>query len=318
MTTIPTDLRPLLERALEGSLAERVVAAKKIRALLAADPPASVQVEAPKVVATAILGGLFHGGSGPEFGDIDIEVCMPAFERLQVELISSTDDVHVGLMPIPQHERIVYGLHSKLADPEFPPKYARRLIAELRQQLAERDAPHADLDAIKANSAPVAWVQQLPVRQHAPCKPDADLDNEYCIPLYAASQQPSPARVVMPNLKVMRQAADVIFNRVDKAASEYEAGRSASGLMEDIAERALYLRNALDDVTRLNAPRGVALSKPSAQAEVVSVPRELLANFIEYSSIHKHGVESLWDANKQKLCALLSARQDDGEIKGHE
>lgn len=54
--------------------------------------------EEPLVVATAILGGLFHGGSGPELGDIGIEPDMRALERVQCELVNSSDDAHIELV----------------------------------------------------------------------------------------------------------------------------------------------------------------------------------------------------------------------------
>ena len=72
--------------------------------------PAQDEREAPVVVATAILGGIYHGGSGPELGEIDIEVCMPALEALQCETVNSSDDVLLPLMPVVQHERIVAAL----------------------------------------------------------------------------------------------------------------------------------------------------------------------------------------------------------------
>ncbi|HBO3733175.1 TPA: hypothetical protein L4S94_001253 [Pseudomonas aeruginosa] len=63
--------------------------------------------------------------------------------------------------------------------------------------------------------------------------------------------QPSPAqaeaeRLEVVGYRIMRAQADKIYQRVDKAAAEYEAGRSALGYMEDIAEAALCLRNRLD------------------------------------------------------------------------
>ena len=56
----------------------------------------------PLVVATAILGGLFHGGSGPELGDIDVEVCTPHLEKIQCETVDSADDVFMPLMTVAQ------------------------------------------------------------------------------------------------------------------------------------------------------------------------------------------------------------------------
>lgn len=72
--------------------------------------PAPDEREAPIEVATAILGGIFHGGSGPELGEIDIEVCMPALEAIQCETVNSSDDVFLPLMTVAQHERIVAAL----------------------------------------------------------------------------------------------------------------------------------------------------------------------------------------------------------------
>jgi len=72
--------------------------------------PEQDEREAPAVVATAILGGLFHGGSGPELGEIDIEVCTPALEAIQCETVNSSDDVFLPLMTVAQHERIVASL----------------------------------------------------------------------------------------------------------------------------------------------------------------------------------------------------------------
>ena len=63
--------------------------------------------EEPLVVATAILGGLFHGGSGPELGDIDVEVCTPHLEKIQCETVDSSDDVFMPLMTVAQHQRIL-------------------------------------------------------------------------------------------------------------------------------------------------------------------------------------------------------------------
>ncbi|HGN1036010.1 TPA: hypothetical protein ACKROO_000561 [Pseudomonas aeruginosa] len=80
--------------------------------------------------------------------------------------------------------------------------------------------------------------------------------------------QPSPAqakqaeRPEVVGYRIMRAQADKIYQRVDKAAAEYEAGRSALGYMEDIAEAALCLRNRLDDL--LAAPVAQAGQVPAA------------------------------------------------------
>lgn len=51
-----------------------------------------------EVLAVVTLAGLFHGGSGPELGDIDIEPNMRALERVQCELVNSSDDAHIELI----------------------------------------------------------------------------------------------------------------------------------------------------------------------------------------------------------------------------
>lgn len=60
-------------------------------------PQPSAGVVMPESVGVLILGGIFHGGSGPEFGDIDIEPSMRVLERIQMELVTSSDDVHLEL-----------------------------------------------------------------------------------------------------------------------------------------------------------------------------------------------------------------------------
>ncbi len=84
--------------------------------------PAQGERETPVVVATTILGGLFHGGSGPELGEIDIDVCMPALEAIQYETVNSSDDVFLPLMTVAQHERIAASL-TRPAQTEQQPAY---------------------------------------------------------------------------------------------------------------------------------------------------------------------------------------------------
>ncbi|HHE8522282.1 TPA: hypothetical protein ACQSRC_004429 [Pseudomonas aeruginosa] len=62
------------------------------------------------------------------------------------------------------------------------------------------------------------------------------------------AEQAEAGRPEVVGYRIMRAQADKIYQRVDKAAAEYEAGRSALGYMEDIAETALCLRNRLDDL----------------------------------------------------------------------
>lgn len=48
----------------------------------------------------------------------------------------------------------------------------------------------------------------------------------------------------------------------------------------------------------------VAIGEPAS--DVVPVPRENLADFIEYSVHGPYGCDAQWLANKSKLCALLN------------
>ncbi|HBP0750571.1 TPA: hypothetical protein L5697_003547 [Pseudomonas aeruginosa] len=72
----------------------------------------------------------------------------------------------------------------------------------------------------------------------------------------AALAQPSPAqaeaeaeRPEVADFNPCRYHAEKIRQRADEAASAYEAGRSALGYMEDIAESALIVRNGLDELS---------------------------------------------------------------------
>ncbi|MGQ9945982.1 hypothetical protein [Pseudomonas aeruginosa] len=94
----------------------------------------------------------------------------------------------------------------------------------------------------------------------------------------AALAQPSPAqaeaeRLEVVGYRIMRAQADKIYQRVDKAAAEYEAGRSALGYMEDIAEAALCLRNRLDDLLA-TAPAQAQHSVPEGWTLVPVEPTE--------------------------------------------
>lgn len=109
--------------------------------------PEPVQGEAVEVVGFVTLGGLFHGGSGPELGDIDIEPDMGALERLQYRTVDGSDDVQLDLMTVAQHQRI---LAQRDAELEFETGRYIELCLEhkaLKAQLeAERDKLRAELE----------------------------------------------------------------------------------------------------------------------------------------------------------------------------
>ena len=103
-----------LEQARKGfpAMVEYVEEIAQLRAQLAAIQGG--MGDEPLVVATAILGGLFHGGSGPELGDIDIEVCTPHLEKIQCETVDSSDDVFMPLMTVAQHQRITAAMAAEV------------------------------------------------------------------------------------------------------------------------------------------------------------------------------------------------------------
>ena len=168
MTKVLID-RELLERAASMELdttARSIRIQDELRAVLA--QLAAIQGgmgEEPLVVATAILGGLFHGGSGPELGEIDIDVSMPALEALQCETVDSSDDVFMPLMTVAQHQRItaamaaeVERLRNKWTDAEPAGSDVRgRIVAAYGagKWLAEFDALVAERDALRAELAEV-------------------------------------------------------------------------------------------------------------------------------------------------------------------
>lgn len=101
--------------------------------------PAQQEREAPQVVATAILGGLFHGGSGPELGEIDIEVCTPALEAIQCETVDGSDDVFLPLMTVAQHERIVAALTRPVQTEQQPERSGLAQDEQSPEQMLSRE-----------------------------------------------------------------------------------------------------------------------------------------------------------------------------------
>ncbi|RQF48101.1 hypothetical protein IPC264_27290 [Pseudomonas aeruginosa] len=65
----------------------------------------------------------------------------------------------------------------------------------------------------------------------------------------AAAEQAEAERPEVVDFNPYRYHAEKIRQRADGAASAYEAGRSALGYMEDIAESALIVRNGLDELS---------------------------------------------------------------------
>ncbi|HHG4772281.1 TPA: hypothetical protein ACPWIL_000622 [Pseudomonas aeruginosa] len=68
-------------------------------------------------------------------------------------------------------------------------------------------------------------------------------------PSPAQAEQAEAERPEVVDFNPYRYHAEKIRQRADGAASAYEAGRSALGYMEDIAESALIVRNGLDELS---------------------------------------------------------------------
>lgn len=68
-------------------------------------------------------------------------------------------------------------------------------------------------------------------------------------PSPAQAEQAEAERQEVVDFNPYRYHAEKIRQRADGAASAYEAGRSALGYMEDIAESALIVRNGLDELS---------------------------------------------------------------------
>ena len=79
-------------------------------------PAEPVSREAVDIVGVVVLGGMFHGGSGPELGDIDIELNPDVLERIQQEVVTSSDDVMLPLMTVNQHNRMMAATPSPDAE----------------------------------------------------------------------------------------------------------------------------------------------------------------------------------------------------------
>ena len=108
----------------------------------AAPEPVGEEVE---VVGVAILGGLFYGGSGPELGDIDLELNPDVLERIQAELVNSSDDVMISLMTVTQHQRIVEGLQVTNYLQEVRLQDAFEVIDQLKAEVARLKQEKSDL-----------------------------------------------------------------------------------------------------------------------------------------------------------------------------
>lgn len=123
MKELLRDLRPVAVEAGYYGLAARIDAALSQQTEPVEPAPVQDEREAPEVVGCLMLGGIEHWSDGPEYGDIDIAPCAEGIRNAQVRLVTSGDDVHLDLMTVAQHERIVASL-TRPAQTEQQPERA--------------------------------------------------------------------------------------------------------------------------------------------------------------------------------------------------
>lgn len=147
--SVPRELRQVLgtilnaldRDALEGR-AVRGEMAQELRALLAAP---AVEVEGLEEVGFVALGGIFHGGSGPELGDIDVVPYMGVLERIQYELVNSSDDVIVPLCSLPKAQAIIDQQAARIAELQKDADRYRWLEANSTYGIDYRQRPELTL-----------------------------------------------------------------------------------------------------------------------------------------------------------------------------
>ncbi|MFG9185677.1 hypothetical protein ACEP1U_33590 [Pseudomonas aeruginosa] len=148
---------------------------------------------------------------------------------------------------------------AKVGGVRFSAGVSSRLVVEAAQRLYEFEStPEKEAERIEQLQA---FREQLDPLNLAP---HAEAFNEAPAEVLKPEQAERPEVV---GYRIMRAQADKIYQRVDKAAAEYEAGRSALGYMEDIAEAALCLRNRLDDLLAAAPGNSVPQAWLDVQAE---------------------------------------------------
>ncbi|EOD8929181.1 hypothetical protein N1E27_23140 [Pseudomonas aeruginosa] len=155
---------------------------------------------------------------------------------------------------------------------------------------------------------PEPFELRLCEQRHTVLQPDrtylftVDPNCATCMAMAAGERQPAEqAEAERPEVvgyRIMRAQADKIYQRVDKAAAEYEAGRSALGYMEDIAEAALCLRNRLDDLLAA-APAQAQHSVPEGYALIPVRETEAMHDAVMallYKGVARTDTQKLLDA----------------------
>ncbi|HBO0350729.1 hypothetical protein [Pseudomonas aeruginosa] len=114
-------------------------------------------------------------------------------------------------------------------------------------------------------------------------------------PSPAQAEKAEAERQEVVDFNPYRYHAEKIRQRADGAASAYEAGRSALGYMEDIAESALIVRNGLDELSaqheRITAKLHDALDESDGDRWKLRSERDAaMARVAEYEAQAQHSV----------------------------
>ncbi len=132
---------------------------------------------------------------------------------------------------------------AKVGGVRFSAGVSSRLVVEAAQRLYEFEStPEKEAERIERLQAFREQLDPLNLAPHAGAfneAPDEALRPE----------QAEAERQEVVDFNPYRYHAEKIRQRADGAASAYEAGRSALGYMEDIAESALIVRNGLDELS---------------------------------------------------------------------
>ncbi|HGW5894468.1 TPA: LysM peptidoglycan-binding domain-containing protein [Pseudomonas aeruginosa] len=116
--------------------------------------PSPAQAEKAEVERPEVVGSLYLGGwaDQEELEDNDVELDMKVVERLQVDLASKGDGVHMPLMTIAQHECIVGELRAVIAQlRQHKNDYmdsGQETYRALQNEIREREAEIARLDGL--------------------------------------------------------------------------------------------------------------------------------------------------------------------------
>ncbi|MFW4884463.1 DUF4406 domain-containing protein [Pseudomonas aeruginosa] len=109
-------------------------------------PHLSAQAQAKQAERPEVVGSLYLGGwaDQEELEDNDVELDMKVVERLQVDLASKGDGVHMPLMTVAQHERIAASRWERAMD--LMGEHVARISEKLTK---ERDAALAEVERLR-------------------------------------------------------------------------------------------------------------------------------------------------------------------------